>query len=460
MTPLPILTTVPPPRDSPLAACSRNVVARLQKAGFTAFWAGGCVRDLLLQRPAKDYDVATNALPEAVCGLFPGSIAVGKAFGVVRVPLQGDWFEVATFRQDHDYRDGRRPESVTFADACMDAERRDFTINALFYDPLTETCWDYVYGRADLDARLIRAVGDPVRRFEEDHLRLLRAVRFMHTLDFAMEPATEEAIRTHAACMTRISAERIRDELSRILTESHRPGDALLSLDALGLLEPILPEVHALKGQAQPPAFHPEGDVLTHTALMLNQMDTRSVPLALSILLHDIGKPPTATVDPDGRIRFNRHATVGAEMAEAILRRLRVSNDDLAAIVGAVRTHMHFVEVPKMKRSTLRTFVGRPHFQLEKELHRIDCLASHGDLRSYEHVQAFQQELANEPALPAPWVTGRDIMDLNIAEGPEVGAWLRRAYEEQLEGRVASRESLLAWLRTECKQERGRASAP
>ncbi|MCE9614951.1 MAG: HD domain-containing protein [Lentisphaerae bacterium] len=438
----------PPPDGPALAALARAAVERLQKAGHTAYWAGGCVRDRLLGRMPKDYDIATNALPDTVIALFPRAIAVGKAFGVVRVPVEDAWFEIATFRQDHDYQDGRRPTSVTFADARMDAERRDFTINALFYDPIADRFLDYVGGRDDLQARLIRAVGDPARRFLEDHLRLLRAVRFAHTLEFALEAHTADAIRLHAGLVANVSEERVRDELARILVESKRPGDALRALDDLGLLAPILPEVSALKHQAQPPAFHPEGDVFTHTVIMLNLMESPSLPLAFSILLHDIGKPPTATLDGD-RIRFNRHAAVGADMAEEILRRLRFSNDEITTIVEAVRSHMRFVDVPHMKRSTLRALVGRPNFPLELELHRIDCLSSHNVMDTHERITAFQQELASEPALPPPWITGRDLMGLGIPEGPAVGAWLRRAYEAQLEGSHATRDALWEWLKGE-----------
>ncbi|MDA0578004.1 MAG: CCA tRNA nucleotidyltransferase [Verrucomicrobia bacterium] len=328
----PHITDLACPTDAPLAILARKAVHRLQSNGCVAYWAGGCVRDLLLGRSPKDFDIATDAPPDRVLAIFPGSVAVGKSFGVVRVPFEDAWFEVATFRQDHAYRDGRHPESVTFTDARKDATRRDFTINALFCDPIRETCIDYVQGRADLRERIIRAVGDTGTRFDEDHLRLLRAVRFAHTLGFAIESETEAAIRHAAPLVARVTPERIRDELSRIFVESLRPGAALETLDDLGLLAPILPEVVALKGQAQPPEFHPEGDVFTHTVIMLNLMDPPTAHLAFAILLHDIGKPPTATTDANGRIRFNGHDAVGADMATDILRRLRFSNDDIDAI--------------------------------------------------------------------------------------------------------------------------------
>ncbi len=451
------ISPLPTPPNDPLAALARDAVARLQAAGHVAYWAGGCVRDLLLSRHPKDYDIATNALPDRVESLFPHSITVGKAFGVVRVPLadpsrrsqtEADaWFEIATFRQDHPYHDGRHPDGVTFADAPMDAARRDFTVNALFYDPVAAQVLDFVGGRADLQLRLIRAVGDPAARFREDHLRLMRAVRFAHTLEFAIEPRTAAAIRENAGLVTRVSAERIRDELTRIFVESRHPGTALKALDDLGLLAPILPEVAALKGQAQPPEYHPEGDVFTHVAMMLDRMNPPTAHLAFAILLHDIGKPPTATVDPTGRIRFNGHAEIGATMARAVLHRLKFSNDDTAAIVEAVQRHMHFMNVKHMKRSTLRTFVGRPNFDMELELHRIDCLSSNGMLDNHARVEEFRRELANEPILPPHWINGRDVMALGIPHGPHVGVWIQRAYEEQLEGRIPSREALLDWLR-------------
>jgi len=432
--------------DDPLARGSRQAVVRLQQAGHLAYWVGGCVRDLFLGRPPKDYDIATDAHPEQVVALFPQAVQVGKSFGVVRVPIDDHWYEVATFRCDHAYHDGRHPESITFTDPRTDAERRDFTVNALFFDPVTAVCHDYVDGRADLTRRLIRAVGDPATRFREDHLRLLRAVRFAATLDFTIEPATADAIRLHAALVASVSAERIRDELVRTLCEARHPGRALRQLDDLGLLVHILPEVVALKHQAQPPEFHPEGDVFTHTAGMLDLMESPTPVLAFAVLLHDIGKPPTATVDETGRIRFNCHADVGADMADAILRRLKFSNDDREAVVGAVRGHMRFQDVPNMRRSTLRTMVGRPHFPMELELHRLDCLGSHHQLGIHAQVRKFQEELASEPALPPPWIRGRDLLTLGIATGPELGKWLRVAYEAQLEGTHPDRDALLAWL--------------
>ena len=425
-----------------------EAVSVLQSTGFTAFWAGGCVRDLLMRRTPKDHDIATDAEPEAVVRLFPGAIATGKSFGVVRVPIGGRFLEVATFRQDHGYSDGRHPNRVSYTDAREDARRRDFTVNAIFYNPTTLEFHDYVDGRRDIEARLIRCVGDPSQRLSEDYLRMMRAVRFASTLGFRIEPETESAIRTHAGKLKHISEERVGEEFARILLESPRAGDALRLLNHVGLLDVILPEVAAMRGQAQPEQFHPEGDVFDHTVLMLNLMKTATLPLAYALLLHDVGKPLTAAVS-GGRLRFNGHPSVGARLAEHILRRMRVSSRDAATIAHCIRNHMTFVDVPRMKRSTLRRFVGSPAFPIELDLHRLDCLASHGSLDTYEFLLRFREQLKNEPVLPRAWVTGHDIMRMGLSEGPVIGAWCKRAYDAQLEGRFAGRDELLAWIEHE-----------
>jgi poly(A) polymerase len=442
-----------PERSDPARAYSAavRVVERLAEKGFITYLAGGCVRDRLLGRTPVDYDVATEALPDIVESLFPGAITTGKCFGVVRVRLDSEEVEVATFRADHGYHDGRHPDSVTFSDPETDAQRRDFTINALFMDPRhDDTIIDFVEGQRDLSGHTVRCVGDPATRFQEDHLRMLRAVRFTSVLDFQLDAATADAIRSRASCITDIAAERVRDELTRILTESPRAGDALTLLHEVGLLEPLLPEISAMRGTLQPPQFHPEGDVFEHTVLMLNEMEAPSARLAWSVLLHDVGKPPTFTDDTD-RIRFNRHAPIGGDMAAAILRRLRFPNDDRDFITACVRGHMRTMDVPRMRRSTLRRMVGAPTFPVELELHRLDCVGSHGELDNYDRLMAFQQEMANEPVLPPAWITGRDVLDLGIPEGPGIGDWLRLAYEAQLEDRFPDRESLLAWLTQQVK---------
>ncbi|MDD5676944.1 MAG: CCA tRNA nucleotidyltransferase [Kiritimatiellae bacterium] len=433
---------------TPLSEGARQAVKRLQAAGFNALWAGGCVRDLLMNRVPKDFDIATSAVPDQVERLFPGAVMVGKSFGVVRVKIQHHEYEVATFRKDQTYRDGRHPEGVVFTDEQTDAQRRDFTVNALFLDPLAGTVRDYVGGQADLAARLIRAVGRADDRFAEDHLRMLRAVRFAATLDFKLDPATTDAIRRHAPQIGKVSAERIQQELTRILLEAPQPGAAIELLQAVGLLPVIMPEISALRGQEQPPQFHPEGDVWTHTIMMLNAMRQPDLRLAYAVLLHDVGKPGTAKF-VENRIRFDCHAGVGAAMAEEILKRLRLPNDDIKAIVFCIGNHMRFMDVRRMRKATLCRMVGAPTFATELELHRLDCAASHGDITNHAFLVEFQAARRAEPVLPRPWISGHDIMSLDIPSGPEIGRWKQRVYDAQLEGLVENREAALAWLRRE-----------
>ncbi|MFC1497020.1 CCA tRNA nucleotidyltransferase [Verrucomicrobiota bacterium] len=434
-----------------------EAVRRLQSAGFTAFWAGGCVRDIIMGQNPKDYDIATSARPEQVIELFPGSVAVGQSFAVVRAPIEDTFFEIATFRKDHAYKDGRRPEKVSFTDPETDATRRDFTINALFSDPITNKLHDYVEGQKDIDAKVIRCVGNPDDRFREDHLRMLRAVRFAVTLDFSLEPATEDAIRKSASMITRISAERIQGELTRILIEAPKAGNALVLLDKVQLLRVILPEVTEMKGQKQPPEFHPEGDVFKHTVIMLNEMSSPSPQLAYAVLLHDVGKPPTATETAGDRIRFNGHSEMGSEISKKILSRLKFSNSDTESISYCIRNHMRFMDVQKMRRSTLRRFVGAPTFSVELELHRLDCLASHGDLSNYRFLEEFKNQLRDEPPLPKPWINGNDIIQLGISEGPEIGKLHKKAFNAQLEGQFKDRRELLEWLKREVRIQESEA---
>ena len=435
---------------------SLSIVRTLRAAGFTAYWAGGCVRDQLMGRAPKDYDVATNATPEEVQRLFPHTLDVGRKFGVIHVVFGSRTHEVATFRRDSPQGDGRRPESVEFSDPQQDALRRDFTINGLFFDPEENRLIDYVGGEADLQRRISRAIGRPVERFAEDRLRLLRAVRFASTLDFAIDPETEAAICTLSGTIVDVSAERIQQELTRLLTESPRAGRGLRLLHSTGLLAVLLPEVERLHGQEQPPQFHPEGDVFEHTALMLDAMAPGQIVLAWAVLLHDIGKPPTAAItqEPDGsmRIRFNGHASVGADMAKAILRRLRMSNRLVDDVSHCVRNHMRFSDVQQMRPSTLRRLVGAPTFPVELELHRLDCLASHRNLDNYTFLLASLQKIKNEPILPARWISGADLFAMGLSEGPAMGRWLHYAYEQQLDGQIGSREDLLAQLREDFKR--------
>ncbi|MCS6771551.1 MAG: CCA tRNA nucleotidyltransferase [Kiritimatiellae bacterium] len=437
-----------------------QVARRLTEAGHIAYFAGGCVRNALLRRNPVDIDIATNATPDEVAWIFPGARFVGKSFGVTLVPGGEKWFEVATFRRDVGTADGRRPLTVEFTGPEEDARRRDFTINALFYDPVRELVIDYVNGLQDLDQRVVRAVGDPRARFREDFLRMLRAIRFASVLEFEIDSQTFDAIKEAAPHILQISAERIFQELDRIWTESDKPGRGLYLLRDSGLLEHILPEVMAMNGVEQPPEFHPEGDVFVHTALALNAMEGRDSVLAWSVLLHDVGKPQTQILTPDGQIRFPGHANVGAEMADAILRRLRASNELREAVIHLVRHHMRFVDWPRMKASTRRKIVAHPLFEKELALHKADCLASHGLLDTWAAAREEFERFRAEPALPKPWIRGRDLLALGIPEGPELGSWLRLAYDAQLEGRFDDRESLVTWLREQLASNRLPPSEP
>ena len=435
----------------PVPAAPRRIWETLRQNGHEAWFVGGCVRDLLLGREPKDWDIATDARPERIEALFPKTIAVGKAFGIIAVvPEEGPPVEVATYRADAPYTDGRHPGSVAFTDARKDALRRDFTVNALLLDPVTGEIRDFTGGQTDLQIKIIRAIGDPAVRFAEDHLRMLRAVRFAATLGFTIEPATFEAIRKLAPQIRRISAERIRDELFRLLTEAQKAGVVLQLLRESGLLKEILPEIEAMVGVEQPPEFHPEGDVFTHTRLMLDALPPKpSLRLALSVLLHDVGKPPTAQFAtlPDGtqRWRFECHAAVGAEMARAILERLRAPNaltDDVCTIIAG---HMRLADAPKMRESKLRRLLGAPTFADELELHRLDCVSSHAILDVYDFLKAEQAKFAAEPVLPPPLITGRDLIALGHVPGPHFARLLQDAYDRQLEG-ITDKAALLAVL--------------
>jgi poly(A) polymerase len=426
---------------------ARALVDRLRAAGHIAYFAGGCVRDLVRGRTPKDFDIATDARPEEVQNIFRRTYAVGAHFGVI-VVLENDWqFEVATFRSDGAYLDGRHPAAVSFSSPEEDARRRDFTINGMFFDPPNEAVIDFVGGREDLGAGIVRAIGDPARRFAEDRLRLLRAVRFATVLEFEIEPATWEAIVRAADTIGEISAERIREELVRIFLSPHRARGWDL-LDASGLMRQVLPELEAMKGCEQPPQFHPEGDVFKHTRLMLELLpDEVSLPLVLSVLFHDIGKPPTASVDEAGRIRFNGHDRIGAEMTEALMQRLRFSRAEIDATVEAVRQHMVFKDVPNMRIAKLRRFMARPTFIDELELHRVDCASSHGMLDNYEFLQRKREEFANEPIIPPPLVTGDDLIALGLKPGPRFGEILEAIETQQLEGMLGDRAAALEWVK-------------
>lgn len=425
-----------------------HLASRLTAAGHTALFAGGCVRDKLLGREPKDYDIATSARPEQVTALFPHSNEVGAHFGVILARHGHHQVEIATFRTDGSYRDARHPESVTFSTPEDDARRRDFSINGLFENPATGEIIDHVGGVGDLRAGVIRAIGDPGRRFAEDALRLLRAVRFSVRLGFAIEPATLAALGEHAGLLARISPERVRDEFSAILTSPGR-AEGLDLLVTTGLMRHIIPEVFALIGCEQPPQWHPEGDVYTHTRIMLEMLAPDApLTLCLAVLLHDIAKPPCQTYDADaGRLRFNGHDSMGADMAAGILRRLRYPNHVIDAVTPMVARHMQFMAVQQMRTARLKRFMSQPHFEEELELHRVDCASSNGFMDNYDFIRAKAAEFAAEPLIPPPLVTGRDLIAMSLPPGPLFSELLDAIQTEQLEGRLHDRESALASLR-------------
>src|SRR5437660_243045 len=434
---------------STMEKTAREIVARLRAARHIAYFAGGCVRDIARHQTPKDFDIATDARPEAVQEIFARTYAVGAHFGVIVVLENGFQFEVATFRSDGAYLDGRRPVEVHFASAEEDAARRDFTINGMFFNPETDAVIDFVGGRADLEARLIRAIGDPAQRFAEDRLRMLRAIRFATALGFEIETATWDGVVAHASSINEISAERIREELVRIFMSPNRARGWDL-LDASGLMKILLPELDAMKGCEQPPQFHPEGDVFKHTRIMLELLPAEaSLPLILSVLFHDIGKPPTSIVDEEGRIRFNGHDRLGAEMTEAIMERLRFSRAEIDATVEAVRQHMVFKDVPRMRVAKLKRFMARPTFEDELELHRVDCESSHGMMDNYDFLRQKREEFANEPIIPPPLVRGDDLIALGLKPGPKFGEILEAVETRQLEGTLKTREEALDWVKRE-----------
>lgn len=441
--------------DRPDAHLALRIIRTLREAGHTALFAGGGVRDALLGRAPKDFDVATSARPDQVEALFPKTLDVGKSFGVIIVPEDGYEVEIATFRSDGGYVDGRHPESIRFSTPEEDASRRDFTINGLFASPdpdapLSAEVLDYVGGLADLAAHRIRAIGNPAERFQEDALRMLRAIRFAGALDFELDPATLEAIRAAAPRIHLVSAERIGVELVRMFAESIHAGRTLDLLHDSGLLPLILPEVEAMRGVEQPPQFHPEGDVYTHTRLMLDDLPPpaeRDPRLALAVLLHDVGKPPTAghRTMPSGelRITFQSHAPVGAKLALDILRRLRRSNDFAEDVAKMVDRHMRIVETTNMRPATLRRFLASPTMDLEFELSRLDILHSCGGFDSWNFAHEAYLKICAEPALPPRWVTGDDLIALGMSPGTRMGGLLNDLFDLQLEGSVPTREALL-----------------
>jgi poly(A) polymerase len=445
-----------------LKQAATGIVRKLRERGLQAYLVGGCVRDLLLGRPPKDYDVATDATPWQVMEIFPETYAVGEQFGVVLVPVasiasdvcaqsssKSSCVEVATFRSDIGYSDGRHPDEVRFSkDPREDVARRDFTINGMMLDPVSGEVLDFVGGREDLAAGLIRTIGDPERRFGEDKLRMLRAVRFASRFEYAIDPATFAAIKKLAEQIKVVSRERIREELTRMLTEGHGRR-AFLLLDESRLLQHVLPEISVMKGVQQPPEFHPEGDVFVHTLLLLDYLPQPCpMTLAWGALLHDVGKPATFRVAPD-RIRFDNHVEVGVKIAEQICRRLRFSNDETELILALVDNHMRFMDAMKMKQSTLKRFMRLPEFGEHMALHRADCLASHRNLTTYEWIREKQKETPPENMRPSPLVTGDDLIAEGHAPGPKFRDILNAVEDAQLEGRLPTRDAALEFVRRE-----------
>jgi poly(A) polymerase len=447
-----------------------SIVRTLRERDHKAYLVGGCVRDLLLGREPADYDVTTDATPDDVMRIFPETYAVGAQFGVVLVPQPTPrWdaagvpeppirdatgyvspkayvVEVATFRSDIGYSDGRHPDRVVFSkDPREDVERRDFTINGLLLDPLTKKVLDFVGGRNDLDAGIIRTIGDPERRFAEDKLRMLRAVRFAARFNYAIEPATFQAVRKLASQINQVSRERVRDELTKMLIEGHA-RQAFLLLDETGLLHEVLPEIEAMKGVEQPPQFHPEGDVFVHTLLLLDKLPHPCpVTLAWGALLHDVGKPATFRIAPD-RIRFDGHVDVGVKIAEDICRRLRFSNNDTEQILALVDNHMRFAHVQQMKESTFKRFVRMPRFDEHLQLHRLDCESSHGNLASYNFTREKIASMPREIMQPALLINGDDLIRLGFRPGPQFKKILSAVEDGQLEGRLHSKEEATAFV--------------
>ncbi|MCL5289226.1 MAG: CCA tRNA nucleotidyltransferase [Acidobacteria bacterium] len=431
-------------------ALAERICAMLRESGHQAWFVGGCVRDILLGREPADFDVSTDATPARVLELFPGSISVGAQFGVILVVEDGAKVEVATFRSDVGCTDGRHPDRVVFSKSPQeDVLRRDFTINGLLMDPRTGDVRDLVGGRADMDAKLIRSIGDPAQRFAEDKLRMVRAVRFAARLGYTIEPATFAAIHKLAPEVAVVSAERLRDELTKILTEgAARCGFELL--DDSGLLAILLPGIAKMKGVEQPPQFHPEGDVWMHTRMMLETLaPSCSATLAWGVLLHDVGKPPTFAppTGPGGRIRFDGHVEVGMRMAEDICRRFRFSNEETEQIVALVEHHLRFKDTPRMKASTLKRFVRLPLFEEHLELHRLDCLASHRMLDNYDFVRRFLAETPPEQVRPPRLITGEDLKLLGLVPGPQFRSLLQAVEDAQLEGRLGSKEAAIEFVR-------------
>jgi poly(A) polymerase len=422
-----------------------SIINRLRAEGHESFLAGGCVRDMLLNKEPQDYDIATNARPEEVQRIFPTTVPVGAQFGVILVVIDGAPFEVATFRHDGPYLDGRRPSAVRYGTLEEDIQRRDFTINGMVYDPLADRVIDWVGGQDDLRRGVVRAIGDPHARFEEDRLRMIRAVRFAASLRFEIDAPTFAAIKKSAPSISIVSWERIGDEITRILTEGGAQRGFEL-LDGCGLLEYILPEIVAMKGTAQSPVYHPEGDVFTHTLLLLSHLESPTESLAYGCLLHDVAKPICIRQDGD-RITFHGHTEQGAEMAETILKRLKRGRAVWERVSYLVRNHLRLVQGPQMRLSTLKRFLREHGIEELLELARIDALSSNGDLSYYRFCQEQRAALKDDEIRPAPLVRGGDLIELGFKPGPQFKEILRQVEDAQLGGELSSRDDALEWIK-------------
>ena len=436
--------------DPALAKAMSQVFSKLREAGFESYIAGGAVRDAMLGLPVKEVDIATSAHPEDIERLFTKTIPVGKQFGVMIVVENEAQFELTTFREEAGYSDGRHPDKISFSNARSDVLRRDFTINGLFFDPISDQLLDFCDGAHDIKRGLIRTIGDPQQRFKEDSLRVLRAIRFASQFEFRIDDKTWQSLCQEATGLNRVSQERIGEELLKILTGegAHR---ALRLLLETGILEIILPEVAKMDGIKQPPQFHPEGDVFTHTCLLF-ELSTRPSPtLALGMLLHDVGKPPTFIVKD--RIRFDRHAEVGAEMASGICKRLRISRKDTESVIELVKQHLRFINVMEMRDSKLKRFLRQPNFQEHLELHRLDCLASHGNLSAHAFCSAKLHDFGPEDVRPEPLINGRDLIALGLTPGPQFSEILTRLEDLNLENVLSSKEDALLWVQNHFLRE-------
>lgn len=435
--------------DQPLKQFAQSVATRLHAAGYEAYFAGGCVRDEILGVNPNDYDIATNALPDQVRQIFQRTVPVGEAFNVILVLSDHEEkpysIEVATFRADIGIGDGRHPAKVVTATAKEDVERRDFTINGMLMNPVTREILDWVGGKADLTAKVIRAIGDPRLRIDEDHLRMLRAIRFAARLNYKIEPSLFAAIQEKAELITRISAERIFEELTKMLTSANADR-AFNDLADSGLLQHIIPEALLMKGCEQPPEHHPEGDVWVHTLLLLKQCAGASAELGWGCLLHDIGKPPTFSHEPPDRIRFNNHQNVGEEMATVILKRLKAPQRLIEIVCELTRDHLKFKDVPQMRPATLKRFLRNPHFDLHLKMHYMDCMACHQNLTLYHLCQQKLAELPPDVLKPTPLISGHDLIALGFRPGPQFKQILETLETEQLEGRLSKKEEALQFL--------------